>query len=150
MRAAVEYTAPGVEIVEAQAFLRRHPETNAVVAGSGVFRFDDGSTSTFNCGFESGAGVQDVRISGTRAVVKMDDFLRSRRPDHGGAYQWLSGWGDREEVVVPAPKRGATLMFEDFAAMVGDPALKEASMAASERTQKWLDAFWDSAIANEG
>jgi hypothetical protein len=41
-------------------------------------------------------------------------------------------------------------MFEDFAAMVADPALKEASMAVSERTQQWLDAFWNSALANEG
>jgi len=150
MRATVEYTAPGIEIAEVQAFLRRHPETNAVVAGSGVIRFDDGSTATFNCGFESGAGVQDLRISGTRAVIKSSDFLRSRRPDHGGAYEWLSGWGDRQEVVVPAPKRGATLMFEDFATMVADPARIEASVAVSERTQKWLDAFWNSAIANEG
>jgi predicted dehydrogenase len=149
MRAAVEYTSPGVQVAEAQAFLRRHPETNAVVAGSGVIRFDDGSTTTFNCGFESGAGVQDLRISGTKAVVKLDDFLRSRRPDHDGAYQFLSGWGDREEVVVPAPKRGATLMFEDFAAMVVDPSKVEASIAASERTQEWLDAFWASAVANE-
>jgi hypothetical protein len=146
----VEYTAPGVELAEVQAFLRRHPETNAVVAGSGVLRFDDGSTSTFDCSFESGAGVQDLRISGTQAVVKLNDFLRSRRPDHGGAYEWLTGWGDAQEVVVPSPKRGATLMFEDFAAMVGDPTWREASMAASERTQKWLDAVWDSAIANEG
>jgi len=150
MRAAVEYTAPGIEIAEVQAFLRRHPETNAVIAGSGVIRFDDGSTSTFNCGFESGAGVQDLRISGTKAVVKLNDFLRSRRPDHGGAYEFLSGWGDGQAVVVPAPRRGATLMFEDFAAMVADPALKEASMAVSERTQQWLDAFWNSALANEG
>jgi predicted dehydrogenase len=150
MRAAVEYTAPGIEIAAVQAFLRRHPETNAVIAGSGVIRFDDGSTSTFNCGFESGAGVQDLRISGTKAVVKLNDFLRSRRPDHGGAYEFLSGWGDAQAVVVPAPRRGATLMFEDFAAMVADSALKEASMAVSERTQQWLDAFWNSAIANEG
>jgi predicted dehydrogenase len=149
MRAAVEYTAPGIEITAAEAFLRRHPETKAVVAGSGVIQFDDGSTTTFNCGFESGAGVQDLRISGTKAVIKLDDFLRSRRDDHGGAYEYRSGWVSREEVVVPAAKRGATLMFEDFAAMVGDPQLREASVRASERTQAWLDAFWESALANE-
>lgn len=148
MRAAVEYTAPGVKLAEAQAFLRRHPQTNAVIAGSGVIRFDDGSTTTFNCGFESGAGVQDLRISGTRAVIKLDDYLRTRRPDHGGAYEFLSG-NQREEVVVPAPGRGATLMFEDFAAMVGDPSKIDASISASERTQEWLDAFYKSAVANE-
>ena len=149
MRAAVEYTAPGIEIAAVEAFLRRHSETNAVVAGSGVIQFDDGSTTTFNCGFESGAGVQDLRISGTKAVIRLDDFLRSRREDHAGAYEYRSGWVGREEVVVPAPARGATLMFEDFAAMVGDPQQLEASIRASERTQRWLDAFWLSALENE-
>lgn len=149
MRAAVEYTAAGIGIAAVEAFLRRHPETNAVVAGSGAIQFDDGSTTTFDCGFESGAGVQDLRISGTKAVIRLDDFLRSRREDHGGAYEWRSGWASREEVVVPAAKPGATLMFEDFAAMVADPALLEASISASERTQEWLDAVWESALANE-
>lgn len=146
MRAAVEYTAPGVQLVEAQAFLRRHEETGAIIAGSGVMHFDDGSTTTFNCGFESPAGVQDLRISSTRAVIKMDDYLRASRPDFGGAYLLLGPSGQREEVVVPAPHLGATLMFEDFAAMVGDRSKIEASMAASERTQAWLDAFWNSAV----
>jgi predicted dehydrogenase len=149
MRAAVEYIAPGVGIASCEGFMRRHPETGACVSGSGVIRFDDGSTSTWNCGFESGAGVQDLRISGTEAVIRLDDFLRSRRDDHAGAYEYRTGWRDREEVVVPAPSRGSTLMFEDFAAMVGDPDWQEASIRASERTQEWLDAIWNNALANE-
>jgi hypothetical protein len=40
-------------------------------------------------------------------------------------------------------------MFEDFAAMVDDPAWREASIRVSERTQGWLDAVWESAIGNE-
>lgn len=51
MRAAVEYTAAGVEVSSVDAYLRRHSETNAVVAASGVIVFSDGSTSTWNCGF---------------------------------------------------------------------------------------------------
>ena len=149
MRAAVEYTAPGVAIAAVDAYLRRHPETKAVVSASGVIRFDDGSTSTFNCGFDSGAGVQDLRISGTKAVVKLDDFLRSRREDHTGVYEYRSGWDERKQVEVPSAKPGAALMFEDFAAMVGDPGRLEASIRASERTQEWLDAVWESAIGNE-
>ena len=50
---------------------------------------------------------------------------------------------------MPAAKRGATQMFEDFAAMVGDPEQLEASIRASERTQQWLDAVWESALRNE-
>jgi predicted dehydrogenase len=149
MRAAVEYTAPGVDIGTCDAYLHRHPETNAVTSASGVIRFSDRSTSTFNCGFVSGAGVQDLRISGDKAVIKLDDFLRSRREDHAGVYQYLSGWSGREEVIVPSPKPAASLMFEDFAAMVADPEWIEASMGASERTQAWLDAVWESAVANE-
>lgn len=40
-------------------------------------------------------------------------------------------------------------MFENFAAMVGNSALFEASVAASERTQEWLDAVWTKAMKNE-
>jgi predicted dehydrogenase len=150
MRAAAEYISPEAKIVSAQAYMRRHPETGACVSGSGVILFDDGSTSTWNCGFESGAGVADLRITGTTGVISLDDFLRSRRDDYAGAYEYRSGWSDREEVVVPAAKHNATLMFEDFAAMVGDPEWKEASIRASERTQEWLDAVWQSAVAHEG
>jgi predicted dehydrogenase len=149
MRAAAEYIAPEAEIATCETYMRRHPETGACVSGSGVVRFDDGSTTTWNCGFESGAGIQDLRISGKTAVIKLDDFLRSRRDDHAGAYEYRSGWNDREEIVVPAPSRGATLMFEDFAAMVRDPKWREASIRISERTQGWLDAVWASALANE-
>jgi hypothetical protein len=40
-------------------------------------------------------------------------------------------------------------MFENFSAMVGNADLFEASVAASEKTQEWLDAIWTKAIQNE-
>ena len=49
MRAAVEYLPGNVEIVSAESFLHRDSETNAVVRGSGVIKFSDGSTSTWGC-----------------------------------------------------------------------------------------------------
>jgi predicted dehydrogenase len=150
MRAAVEYTAAGIEIASVDAYLRRHAKTNAVVSCSGVIVFDDGSTSTFNCGFESGAGVMDLRISGAAGIIKLDDFLSQRRSDNFGVYDYLKGWGGSEQVEVPSAKPGSALMFEDFAAMVGNQELLEASIRASERTQEWLDAVWNSAIENEG
>ena len=149
MRAAAEYIAPEARIESCSAYLRRHSETGACVSGSGVIRFDDGSTTTWNCGFESGAGIQDLRISGTRAVIRLDDFLRSRRDDHAGAYEFRTGWRDIEEVVVPSARRGATLMFEDFAEMVGNATLQDAWIRASERTQEWLDAVWAAALETE-
>ncbi len=150
MRAAVEYTAADIEISSVDAYLRRHGKTNAVVSCSGVIVFDDGSTTTFNCGFESGAGVMDLRISGAAGIIKLDDFLSQRRSDNFGVYDYLTGWGSSEQVEVPSSKPGSALMFEDFAAMVGNQELLEASIRASERTQEWLDAVWNSAIQNEG
>ena len=150
MRAAVEYTAADIEIASVDAYLRRHSETNAVVSASGVIVFDDGSTTTWNCGFESGAGIMDLRISGATGVIKLDDFLSQRSGDNAGVYEYLQGWRNSEQIEVPADKPGAALMFEDFAAMVGKPKLIEASIRASERTQGWLDAVWNSAIENEG
>ena len=149
MRVAVEYSAPGVEIRSVEAFLRRDKETNAVVSGSGVIVFDDGSTNTWNCGFESGAGIMDLRISGEKGVIKLDDFLSQRPRDKPADFELRQKWNEVEFVEVPAEKPAATLMFEDFSTMIGDPALLEASRIASENTQKLLDAIWNSALKNE-
>lgn len=149
MKATVEYSAPGVEIQSVEAFLRRDAETGAAISGSGVMLFNDGSTATFNCGFDSGAGIMDLRITGAKGVIKMDDFLRARPSDRPANYEYRSGWGDSKRVEVPSSQIGSVLMFEDFAAMVGDPELMEASIRSTTRTQAFLDAFWNSALKNE-
>jgi predicted dehydrogenase len=149
MRVAVEYSAPGVEIKSVEAFLRRDPETGAAISGSGVIVFDDGSTNTWNCGFESGAGIMDLRISGTTGVIKLDDFLSQRPKDKPADFEYRQDWNKTELIEVPTTKPEAALMFEDFATMIGNPALLEASATASKQTQKWLDAIWNSAVRNE-
>jgi len=149
MRAAVEYSSPDIEIAKVEAFLRRDKETNAAVSGSGVIVFNDGSTTTWNCSFESGAGIMDLRISGATGVVKLDDFLSKRPSDLPADFEYRQNWGDTKFVEVPFEKPEAALMFEDFSAMIGKPELLAASIHASERTQKWLDAIWESAISNE-
>ncbi len=148
MRAAAEYLPMDLEIASCDAYLRRG-ETGAAVSGSGVIVFEDGSTTTWNCGFESGAGIMDLRISGAEGVIKLDDFLSQRREDNAGVYEYLSGWGNSEEVVVASDKPGSAMMFQDFAGMVEDPEWREASIRVSERTQYLLDAIWDSAVRNE-
>ena len=150
MRAAVEYTSPGIEIKSVDAFLRRDSETKAVVSASGIIVFDDGSTTTWNCGFESGAGIMDLRISGAKGVIKLDDFLSNRPSDQPADFEYRQGWGDTQFIEVPADKPEAALMFEDYTAMVGNADLLAASIYASERTQLWLDAIWNSALSNEG
>jgi len=149
MRAAVEYLAPDVEIASVYAVLRRGGPHQAAVSGSGVIVFSDGSTSTWNCGFESGAGIMDLRITGAKGVIKLDDFLRTRPDDRPADYELRQGWNDNRFVEVPFDKPESALMFEDFAAMVGDPEWITRSMRASERTQDWLDAVWESALENE-
>jgi predicted dehydrogenase len=152
MRAAVEYTAPGVKIVGVNAFVRRDKKSNAVITGSGVIAFSDGSTNTWNCGFEAGALNMDLRLSGTGGQFSLDDFVF--RPSDGPAeYVYRKGGlgdgGTTERISVPSTKPPAALMFENFAGMVGNAELFEASVAASERTQEWLDAIWTKAIQNE-
>jgi len=151
MRAAVEYTAPGVKLIGVDAYVRRDKQTNAVIGGSGVIAFDDGSTTTWNCGFDAGAACMDLRISGTSGQISLRDFVFI--PGKGDAeYDFRAGgFGDgatSERLSVPSAKSASVLMFEDFAAMVGNSALFEASVGASERTQEWLDAVWNKAMQN--
>jgi predicted dehydrogenase len=149
MRAAVEYLADDVEIESVYAVMRRGGVHNAAISGSGVIALSDGSTTTWNCGFESGAGIMDLRISGARGVIKLDDFLTLRPTDRPADYEHRQNWNDSRFIEVPFDKPEAALMFEDFAAMVGDEAWIARSMRASERTQQWLDAVWESALQNE-
>ena len=83
--------------------------------------------------------------TGGDGVIWIDDFVGAR--DEGFL---LRRGREEQSFYVPAGKHAATSMFEDFTKMVGAPALLEASVRASERTQAWLDAAWASAVANEG
>jgi predicted dehydrogenase len=150
MRAAVEFMAPGVKLVGVDAYVRRDKRTNAVIAGSGVIAFDDGSTTTWDCAFDAGAASMDLRISGPQGDFSLRDFV-FLPGDGPAAYDYYKGdfGGTPGRMTVPSGKSGATLMFEDFAAMVGDARLFEASVTASERTQQWLDAIWNKGVQNE-
>ena len=152
MRAAAEYLAAEAQLVDASASLRRDAETGAVVGGSGLLVFDDGTTSTWNCGFDSGADVTDLRISGPVGVINVEDFL-GQNPDGSAQYLYRKGgWGPgavRESVRIESPLPGAALMFEDFAAAVRNPDERQRWMHASERTQALLDASWQAALEAE-
>lgn len=91
----------------------------------------------------------DLRISGARGVIKLDD-LATRRPDDQPAdYEHRLDWEGSRCVEVRQDQPEAALMFENFATMIGDAQRQEASIRASERTQQLLDAAWQSALANE-
>ena len=151
MRAAVEYLPADVALDTASAHLRRDRETGAAISGTGVLEFDDGSTSTWNCGFDSGAVVMDLRITGTEGVINIDDFLGQNRDGSADFLYRKGGWGDSasEEINIPSARPGAALMFEDMAAAAADPSLRKQWMTATERTQALLDAAWAAALQSE-
>ena len=153
MRAAAEFLAPNVELKSASTVIRRDAETGAAIGGSGVLEFDDGSTSTWNCGFDSGAVVMDLRLTGAGACVNVDDFL-GHKPDFSADYLYRKGgWGPnavRDVRTVDAPVAASTQMFDDVAALVGDADGIAASIEASERTQALLDAAWRAGLESEG
>ena len=151
MRAAVEYLPADVALDTASAHLRRDRETGAAISGTGVLEFDDGSTSTWNCGFDSGAVVMDLRITGTEGVINIDDFLSQNRDGSADFLYRKGGWGDSapDEINIPSARPGAALMFEDMAAAAADPSLRAQRMMATERTQALLDAAWAAALQSE-
>jgi predicted dehydrogenase len=151
MRAAVEYLPPDVVLDSVSAHLRRDSETGAAISGTGVLDFTDGSSSTWNCGFDSGAVVMDLRITGTEGVINIDDFLGQNRDGSADFLYRKGGWGggSSEDINIPSNKPGAALMFEDMAAAAGDPSLREQWMTATERTQALLDAVWMEALQRE-
>jgi predicted dehydrogenase len=144
MRAAVEYLPPDAVLDTVSAHMRRDSETGAAISGTGVLDFTDGSTSTWNCGFDSGAVVMDLRITGTEGVINIDDFLSQNRDGSADFLYRKGGWGGgtSEDINIPSTKPGAALMFEDMAAAAADPSLREQWMTATERTQALLDAIW--------
>lgn len=144
MRATVEYLSPDAVLDQASTHMRRDDETGAVIGGAGVLVFKDGSTSTWNCGFDSGGVVMDLRITGTKGVIFIDDFLGQNRDGSADFVYRTGGWDDdaTREISIPSAKTGATLMFEDMAAAAADPGLREQWMTATERTQALLDAIW--------
>ena len=151
MRAAVEYLPPGVVLDTVSAHLRRDRDTGAAISGTGVVDFTDGSTSTWNCGFDSGAVVMDLRITGTEGVINIDDFLSQNRDGSADFLYRKGGWGagTSEEINIPSAKPGAALMFEHMAAAAADASLRDQWMTATERTQALLDAIWMAALQSE-
>ena len=152
MRAIVEYLSPGIELQTVRAFIRRDEETGAAVSGSGVMLFDDGSTSTWNCGFDSGGVNMDLRITGARGVIRFDDFLTSD-PDGSASFTLhTGGFGASaivETITSERTKPGPALMFENYAAMVADQDKIDRSIRVSEQTQRLLDAAWNAGLENE-
>jgi predicted dehydrogenase len=142
-----QWYAGKVEVASVYTVAHREPVNNAVNRAAGVIKFSDGATSTWNCSFESGGFVQDVQITGSKGILRMDDYISHRSRTEPASYDVLGG-GGTEIVEVEADRPASAQMFEDMALMVGDSAAFEASVRTTERTQALLDAVWASALEN--
>ncbi|MEM9208456.1 MAG: Gfo/Idh/MocA family oxidoreductase [Pseudomonadota bacterium] len=151
MRAIAEYLPQDVAIAAVSAHLRRDEATGTAMAGAGVMLFANGVTSTFNCAYDAGAVFTTLRLTGDKGVIAMTDFP-ANNPDGSADYvRHHGGFGavEAEQIRVASTLTSRELMFEDFAVMTGDDALRERSATDSIRTQRLLDAFWQSAVDNE-
>ena len=148
MRAALEYLPRDAVPCSVEAVLRRDEKTGAAIGGSGIIQFTDSSTTTWNCGFDSGALVMDLCITGIDGVINIDNFL-GQDEDGSASYLYRQGsWGPdviRDVRRVESGLPGAALMFEDFAVIAANAELREDYAWATLHTQKLLDACWEAA-----
>ena len=146
MRAAVEYLAPGATVRSVNAVLRRDDASGAAIAGAGVIQFNDGTTTTWNCGFDSGASVMELRVTGTNGVVSIENFLHEDA-DHSGSYYYRKAEPEAVNEVrrIESHLSSVASMFERFAAIAADATLRDYYATATLRTQALLDACWESA-----
>ena len=151
MRAIAEYLSPELTIESQTGFLRRDTETGAAIGGSGVILFSDGSTSNWNCGFDCGAVITDLRLSGENGVITLSDYPANNEDGSADYEHRRGGFGSTtaERIRVESQYSSRELMFEDFAVMTTDLTLRERSISDTERTQALLDAIWENGLQNE-
>ena len=152
MRAIVEYIDSGAKLERVTAYIKRDVDTNAVIEATGLVAFVDGSTSSFSCGFDSGAFRSEVRMDGPMGSLDIEKF-HGQDKDNSASYRHQSK-RDRKKAIdqvvrVESSLPGSALMFEDFAAQVQDKALRDHWKSVSIRTQELLDLVWANAIENE-
>ncbi|MDX1481944.1 MAG: Gfo/Idh/MocA family oxidoreductase, partial [Woeseiaceae bacterium] len=151
MRAIAEYLPRDLGIDRVATVLRRDPATGAAVQGAGVLQFADGTTSSWNASYESGAVFTDLRITGEKGVITLDDFPANNADGSADYRLHRGGFGTTtaETLRIESPYTSRQLMFEDFAAMAGDAELRERSIADSLRTQALLDRIWEAGLEQE-
>ena len=156
MRAIVEYLQPGGKPVKTSVVTERDPGTGAVIRAAGVMGFESGEHATFETGFTSNTGVMDLRLTGTRGVISLDDFpldwtnsIAGRNADIETGYFHRSGRATRKDIAftaTPSAVPADVLMIDRFAALVNDPDLSRRTEFATAmlKTQELLDAAWQS------
>ena len=154
MRAVAEYGAPDVQLVHAAAAAQRDAQSGAIIRAAGVLQFDDGSTSTFDAGYDAGSCIMDLALIGTRGMITLDDFVLDWAGGLApGIPNYPVGFVQRVGVVAPggfsrvdvhSDTRQVVCMLHDFADLTREPSGANTAecIRLSERTQSLLDAVW--------
>jgi predicted dehydrogenase len=147
MRASLEYLSPDDRLRVASASIDRDVETGAVIAGEGLLEFGHDSISRWRCSFTAGSVDIGLRLSGPLGTFCMDNFVGENEDGSASLTYAKIGVADTVErlVRIDSCRSGPALMFEDFAAAVGDRSQREPWMQASQRTQALLDAVLNAA-----
>lgn len=167
-RAAAEFLALDASMERVETEVRRDPDSGAVFRATGFLTFSDGTTSSWDAGFDAGAFVQDLDVMGSEAVIHLDDFVH----DWQGSYEFGGPPEDGAESTSESTaatyfvKRGKVppreferietkcntphqvLMIDRLAALARSNNLakdNEPWIRASLRTQELLDAAWAAA-----
>lgn len=154
MRAIAEYLRPTTPIKTISGGIVRDEETNAVIRGSGVVIFEDGKSSTFDFGYNTGTCLMDLDVLGHEGVFSVSDFV----------LDWKNGFAfDNQEHVIGFTKRTgmqlpkehqyieadsseaqSVYMMRNFAALTANAQSAENTQAQDLAllTQQLLDAYW--------
>jgi len=155
MRAVAEFMPENVNLISAQGFVKKDAETGAFIRGTGVLLMSDGSTATWDVGYDVGTCIMDLNLLGERGIIHLDDFV----------LDWMHGFPIKDSthdvgfvervglvnpsgfvrVSTPSPYPPAVSMLQEFMSLTANPLGTEAmaSIRITERTQSFLDAIWN-------
>ena len=155
MRAIVEYLNPQAPVKSMSGGIVRDKETGAVIRGSGLVVFDDGQSSSFDFGYNTGACLMDLDILGHDGVITMSDFVLDWKngfafdnQDHVNGYHLRQGMAKPEDfkfVEADSDEPQTVAMMRNFAKLTQDPnsANAKSASALALQTQNLLDAYWN-------
>ncbi len=155
MRAVVEFAAGDTQPVGSHTFASRDAASGAIVRAAGVLRLASGCTATWDVDYTTGTCLMDLAIRGPGGALSLDDFV----------LDWASGFAPPEvaytvgftqrtgvvgpsgfaRLATPAEAPQVVSMMAHFVALTRDPQgeAARASIEASERTQRLLEAAWE-------
>lgn len=155
MRAIVEYMPQATDVIQVSGYGQRLQETNSIIRGAAFMQFNDNCTTTCNFGYNAGVCLMDLDILGQTGSYNVDDFVLDwqsgfpfDRPNHTVGYTIKKEMlmpTECEHIKIPNPKPQTEHMIERFVEFAANPGGKDAqnSIAATLKTQKFLDALWE-------